>query len=95
MREVEELLRQERDSELPPTPDYRYTEAVVRRRMAGAPTAVRTKTGAGLPAVSAAGVLLFGIGTAVLYGPSPWWLLALPLAVLCLCPLLLQRRESR
>jgi hypothetical protein len=92
--ELEELLREELEAELPPPPDVRYTQAAVRRRLMEQPRKPHFSED-GLAVASGIGILGLLIVASLVNDRLPLWLLAFPASALCLCPLLLIRRESR
>jgi hypothetical protein len=92
--DLEELLRQERDAELPPPPDVRYTQAAVRLLLIGeSPTPRFSEEGLAVSfSIGTVGLLIIAT---LLTGRLPLWLLVFPISALCLSPLLLIRRESK
>lgn len=92
MSDLEELLRQEREAELPPPPEVRYTQAAVRLLLMEEPRKPRFSED-GVVVASSIGVLGLLIIASLLTGRLPSWFLAFPIGALCLSPLLLIRRE--
>ncbi len=94
MKEIEDLLSEERATELPAPPDPKYTRSAVLRRLnrhepPGADAADL------LPGAAAL-VLLVMLGSGLYMLDQTRWLLALvPLGAVSLCPLLLEKGGSR
>lgn len=92
MKEIEDLLRRNREAgALPELPDPVYTAAVVRRRLGPVPepTSWLDHTWA-LLAGGVAGAAALALAALAL-GASPWWLLAAPVSALPLWPILLRK----
>lgn len=100
MDELERMLRAESEAELPSPPDPRYTEAVVRRRMAAEAGLPAQRPAAdcqaeGLPLLAGVGVVALLTGASLAMGRAPLWLAMFPIGAMFLFPLLLKRREPR
>lgn len=88
MKEIEDLLRQDRAAGIPEPPDVRYTVAAVRRRLEQPKPAQQSDW----PVVAAGAGLLVGAAVAALFmGVSALWLGVLPVALLALSPLLFRK----
>lgn len=91
MRQIEDLLRRDRESQLPELPDTRYTAAVVKRRLGETPVQP-PEPDIDWPLIAACGGLVVGGAlTAVGLGLNPWWLLVVPSSVFPLFPILLRK----
>lgn len=88
MREVETLLRRDREAGLPEPPDPRYTVAAIHRRMGRLPAASAPAQEPAWPLILTTYLLLGSIALA--WGIIPC-LIALALAALCTSPLLLRK----
>jgi hypothetical protein len=89
MKEIEELLRNERNAGMPEPPDARYTMAVVRHRLGIRPEPHRRGRESEWLLVAAA--LCLVVVAFLCFGFSPWWLTALSAAALSMTPILLRK----
>lgn len=93
MKEIEELIHQDREANLPEPPDVAFTVAAVRRRLE--PTAARRTRPQDWPlVVGAASLVIGGALAALLAGLHPLWLLPIPAAGLALCPILFTKERD-
>lgn len=91
MREIEELLRKDRERAALEVPDVRYTAAGVRRRMVRAPVPEPAPSIDWAMILACGGIVGGGALTAIGLGLNPWWLALVPFSAIPFFPILIRK----